>query len=365
MTENKMKNGINQQITSQISQINEKCKRIKPLVVIQCITYNHGPYIRDALDGFVMQKTDFPFVAIVHDDASTDNTAEIICEYAQKYPDIILPILEKENQYSKTDGSLGRILRNAKEATGAKYIALCEGDDYWTDPHKLQIQVDFLESNPEYSMVVTNYKRYYQKNNKFENITLPQKINLIQLLSGNILCTPTVVIRHSVLAQFYNSGILSEIKNLKMGDYPIWLWCAWKYKIYCLKENTTIYRVLSGSASHGDYNNWLKFMISASEIKLYFSKRTNILYSSILLENSILKTVLYLTENDMSKVKLEQKKTQNIDKSNLNFKLRFLIFLNTYSPYTVVRLLQLRYKQEKQPSLIYKAIRNFRRYFNT
>ena len=78
----------------------EKFKQ-KPLVAIQCITYNHEPYIRDALEGFVMQKTDFPFVAIVHDDASTDKTADIIREYAEKYPDIIKPIFETENQYSK------------------------------------------------------------------------------------------------------------------------------------------------------------------------------------------------------------------------------------------------------------------------
>ncbi len=122
------------------------------VVAIRCCTYNHEPYIRDALEGFVMQKTDFPFVAIVHDDASTDRTAEIIREYAEKYPDIIKPIYETENQYSKKDGSLARIMNKACDATGAKYVAMCEGDDYWTDPYKLQKQVDFLESHPDYSM---------------------------------------------------------------------------------------------------------------------------------------------------------------------------------------------------------------------
>ena len=121
-----------------------------PLVAIRCITYNHEPYIRDALNGFVMQKTNFPFVAIVHDDASTDGTAEIIREYAAKYPNIIKPIFETENQYSKHDGSISRIMAEAQERSGAKYIAMCEGDDYWTDPNKLQKQVDFLESHPDY-----------------------------------------------------------------------------------------------------------------------------------------------------------------------------------------------------------------------
>lgn len=140
----------------QIQDIKERCADIKPLVVIQCITYNHGPYIKDALEGFVMQKTDFPFVALVHDDASTDNTAKVIQEYANKYPDIILPIYEQENQWSKHDGSVGITMRAATQATVAKYIALCEGDDYWIDPFKLQKQVDIMEKDPGCTLVVSN-----------------------------------------------------------------------------------------------------------------------------------------------------------------------------------------------------------------
>ena len=133
-----------------------------PLVVIKCLVYNHEPYLRDCLEGFVMQQTNFPYVAIVHDDASTDNSALIIREYAEKYPDIIKPIYETENQYSKQDGSLGRIMSAAIDATGAKYVAMCEGDDYWTDPLKLQKQVDFMEANPEYVLCCHRYKIYNQ-----------------------------------------------------------------------------------------------------------------------------------------------------------------------------------------------------------
>lgn len=125
-----------------------------PLVTIRCITYNHEPYIRQCLEGFVMQQTNFPFEAIVHDDASTDGTAAIIREYAEKYPDIIKPIYETENQYSKHDGSLDRIM---DAHMNGKYIALCEGDDYWIDPLKLQKQVDLLEQYPECSMCCGGY----------------------------------------------------------------------------------------------------------------------------------------------------------------------------------------------------------------
>lgn len=123
------------------------------LVSVVCLSYNHEKYIRDALDGFVMQKTNFGFEVIIHDDASTDNTIVIIKEYAEKYPDIIKPIFEKENQYSKPGGD---ILGKTIMACQGKYLAFCEGDDYWIDPNKLQKQVDYLEEHPECSLCCTD-----------------------------------------------------------------------------------------------------------------------------------------------------------------------------------------------------------------
>ena len=137
-------------------------------VAIDCLVYNHEPYLLECLEGFVMQQTDFPFVAIVHDDASTDHSADIIREYAAKYPDIIHPIYETENQWRKADGSLRKIMNDAIEATGATYIALCEGDDYWTDPHKLQKQVDFLDTHPEYVLCCHRYKILNQNDGTWE-----------------------------------------------------------------------------------------------------------------------------------------------------------------------------------------------------
>lgn len=113
--------------------------------------------MRQCLDGFVMQQTTFPFEAIVHDDASTDGSDAIIREYAEKYPDIIKPIYESENQYGK--GIISKKIDDTMHPD-SKYIALCEGDDYWTDPNKLQIQVDFLESHPDYSFSVHEYQEW-------------------------------------------------------------------------------------------------------------------------------------------------------------------------------------------------------------
>ena len=122
----------------------------KPMVSVCTITYNHEKYIRDCLEGIVTQKTNFPFEAIVHDDASTDKTADIIREYAEKYPDIIKPVYQTENQHSKGIRISATFIY---PKVRGKYIAICEGDDYWTDPYKLQKQVDFLEANPDYYLV--------------------------------------------------------------------------------------------------------------------------------------------------------------------------------------------------------------------
>lgn len=168
---------------------NDAMKQEQPiLVVINCLVYNHEPYLRDCFEGFVMQKTNFRFVAIVHEDCSTDHSADIIREYETKYPEIFRPIYETENQWSKPDGSLGRILNAAIDATGAKYIAICEGDDYWTDPYKLQKQVDFMEAHPECTVTFHRYDIlqheeqkwrkdrcgvYLQQNQDFVELTLP------------------------------------------------------------------------------------------------------------------------------------------------------------------------------------------------
>ena len=135
------------------------------LLTVCCTSYNQVDYIRQCLEGIVMQRTSFRFEAVIHDDASTDGTQDIIREYAEKYPAIIKPILQQENQFSKHDGSLRRILITACKG---KYTANLEGDDYWTDPLKLQKQVDFLESHPDYGMVRTNFSRYYQNENRLE-----------------------------------------------------------------------------------------------------------------------------------------------------------------------------------------------------
>ncbi len=249
-------------------EVNERENR--PLMVaIKCFTYNHEPYIRQCLEGFVMQQTNFRFVALVVDDASTDHTADIIREYELKYPDIIKPIYLKENHYSQKKPKYPYI---QKWFDVAKYIATCEGDDYWTDPLKLQKQVDFLEANPDYGIVCT------LANLNVNGVEIPEvlcktsnQLEPEELLLANSIVTLTVLIRISTQNLANNLITEYKAKGWRMGDYPMWLALRMYSKIGMVEEVTGTYRVLSESASHSrNKKKMYAFWKDALDIKLYF-----------------------------------------------------------------------------------------------
>lgn len=221
---------------------NNTSKDTRPLMVsIRCITYNHEPYIRQCLEGFVMQKTNFRFEAIVHDDASTDGTAAIIREYAEKYPDIIKPIYETENQYSKHDGTIRKIM---DEACKGKYIAMCEGDDYWTDPQKLQIQVDFMESHPDYSMcwhraVYENAVDGIEKGDYrgYTKSTTCKTEDMIEK-GGEFCPTASILYRRKLLTE-----APKELFYQYVGDYPLQLYLSFTGKVYYFDRKMSVYRI--------------------------------------------------------------------------------------------------------------------------
>ena len=221
-----------------------------PLVSIQCLVYNHEPFLRQCLDGFVMQKATFPFEAIVHDDASTDGSAAIIREYAEKYPDIIKPIYETENQYSKHDGSLRRVVHAAVHPS-AKYIAICEGDDYWIDPQKLQLQVDFLESHPDYSFSVHEYKVWNEVKKEFE----PHQIEFLKGANGNLSLTlddyVTRVFFTKTLTSVYRKSAFENSKYRQYDpagfDWMLFYALMTQGKCYLFNRVMGVYRVQPNS----------------------------------------------------------------------------------------------------------------------
>ena len=191
-------------IQQQEGKLKEKQSTQKDAVLasICCITYNHEEYIRDCIEGFLMQEVDFPMEIIIHDDASTDGTTDIVREYAAKHPNLIFPIFQKENQFSK--GKKPFINLTLPHAKG-KYIAICEGDDYWTDPLKLQKQVEFLEANPDYVISYHNAMIVDEDGNIVDYSKLPENLKKDltseELIRGTMILTLTMCFRN-VLKEF-------------------------------------------------------------------------------------------------------------------------------------------------------------------
>ena len=214
----------------------------QPIVTVWCLAYNQKDFIRDALEGFVMQKTTFPFEVIVHDDASTDGTTAIVQEYARQYPEIIKPVIETENQWQK--GGLKYIIHimNEKYCNG-KYIAFCEGDDYWTAPHKLQQQVDFLESHSEYSMCFHSAKKKYETKARAwincENIE-DRDYDATDIFVNWTVPTASVMCRREAMEFYANLKHPERIQNY---DIFIFLSCAMIGKLRGMHEQMSVYRI--------------------------------------------------------------------------------------------------------------------------
>lgn len=216
-------------------------------VSVMCMVYNHEKYLRQCLDSFLMQKTDFAYEIIVHDDASTDGSADIIREYAQKYPDIIVPILQTENQLSK-----GVLISNdimLPKARG-EYLAECEGDDYWVDEYKLQKQADALDANPNCGMSVHKVERV-----NLDGELLGRPVPLTPCKTGVIssdemirrICTEYTVHTSSVFRRRaieieYGNPVPAFRRVARVGDEPRVMFFATKGDFYYFDEAMSHYR---------------------------------------------------------------------------------------------------------------------------
>ncbi len=221
------------------------------IVAVWCLTYNQSEFIRDALDGFVLQQTDFPYEVFVHDDASTDGTTDIIREYAEKYPTIIKPVIEKENQWQH--GGLKHIIEimNSHYRRG-KYIAFCEGDDYWIDPQKLQKQVDFLECHSEYCMCFHSAKKKYETDTTAwidcENIQ-DREYDPTDIFINRTVPTASVVCRKEAL-DFYDT--LKHKEFIQNYDIYIILSCAMVGKLRGMHEQMSVYRIQGAGLTYNE-----------------------------------------------------------------------------------------------------------------
>lgn len=243
------------------------------LVSICCTTYNHERYIHKAINGFLMQETNFNYEIIIHDDASTDRTQQIILEYAAK-DDRIKPILRKTNL--KSTGVL--VTPKALHKATGKYIALCEGDDYWIDSKKLQKQVNFLESHKEYSLcfhdVVVLWEDKGTNPSLFCPPELPETLSIEDIISGWNIPTTSMVFRSEVLLP-----LPDWFYNIYNGDLAIQLILADKGKTKYFNEIMGVYWRSPGSLSYGIGRN--PIFVSQRKIELFeqFDIHSNFQYS--------------------------------------------------------------------------------------
>ncbi len=222
----------------------------KIMVSVMCTAFNHAEYIREALESMVKQQTGFAYEILVNDDVSSDATPEIIREYAAKYPEKIRPFFPEKNLYSQDiDVYYHSFFPNAR----GKYVAFCEGDDFWTEPMKLQLQVDFLEAHPEYSACVHNTALHYCGSERPDELLLSRKgdgdVDFEQILPGmdNAWHTSSLVARREALANPPDYYHIASAHGF--GDFPYGLMVRAAGKVRYLDRCMSTYRLNSNQAA--------------------------------------------------------------------------------------------------------------------
>lgn len=237
------------------------------------ITYSHAAYIKDAIEGVLSQVTDFNFELIISNDFSKDATDAIVNEYLENHPK---GRMIRYTFHQSNIGAMANLIFALQQCKG-KYIAMCEGDDYWTDPLKLQKQVDLLNTHNDYGLVHHDADYYFQASgelikghHKKNNALISSGMVFEELLRANNIYTPTVMFRSSLLNNFL--AINKDIRDqFLLADYAMWLTFAQSMKVSYMPESMATYRVLPNSASKSNlYEKSLAFMKSYFDIRLFF-----------------------------------------------------------------------------------------------
>lgn len=259
------------------------------MVSVLCLAYNHEKYIRQCLNGFVIQNTSFPFEVLIHDDASTDRTADIIREYEARYPDIIKPVYQAENQHSKHVPIFKNFL--LPKAQG-KYIALCEGDDCWLDPMKLQKQVDALETYSECKMSVCKVKIIEEDGSETGSCypskeVAPGILDSKQFLEAAMkyyFHTSSYVMEKNLYAQFITEPpIFRQVADV--GDQPLLLYFGSIGPVYYIGDSMSCYRRNAAGSwtvrTHSNHDILVQHSEHMIQMVAEFDKYTNYVYHDI------------------------------------------------------------------------------------
>jgi glycosyltransferase involved in cell wall biosynthesis len=217
------------------------------------LTYNHEKFITQSIEGFLIQQTSFPIKLFVADDASTDGTSKICKGYAERFPDKIVHILNPQNLGPQ------RNFINTYSKCSTKYIAMCEGDDFWTDPNKLQKQVDFLEANLGYSLCFHNalLVKENERQNLFITNPIKEKIKLEDfiLFKANTVPTASIVMRNNLSDNFIKS-----LKKKQIGDWYLQSYQISKGDFFYINECMSVYRI-HGNGAWSSLNEKKKLLI--------------------------------------------------------------------------------------------------------
>lgn len=219
-----------------------------PLVSVCCITYNHSNFIKECIEGFLIQKTNFQIEVIIHDDASTDDTVDVIKYYCQKYPKIIKPIFQTENQYSQ---GISPMINFVWPQVRGQYIALCEGDDYWIYSSKLQNQFDFLNNNISYVAVADNSIVENSYNNKSYMFSVRDSRDILinEMLYSRQFSTASLLFRTSAIKELMS-------REIRCWDTFLFCYLASQGKIRYNNKVSSIYRRgLQGVTSSSCFSN--------------------------------------------------------------------------------------------------------------
>jgi glycosyltransferase involved in cell wall biosynthesis len=256
----------------------------EPLVSAKMITYNHAPYIVQAIEGVLQQKTNFPFELVIGEDCSTDGTRAIVLEYQRKYSDIIRVITSDNNV-----GAYENIRRTSKACRG-RYVAFCDGDDFWHDPSKLQKQTDYLETHPECGLVYSSYDVYHPKSNKtikdfirYRNWEMPKNPCLLDFIEGKSgiglgVLTCTVMLRRHLSEEVKASDPYLHLSgHFRMGDTQLWAELSTKTQFHYIAESLATHIITEESATRSkDVKKRLQFSISRAEMILYLCNKYNL-----------------------------------------------------------------------------------------
>lgn len=256
----------------------------EPLVSVDMITYNHAPHIARAIEGVVKQKTNFPFKLVIGEDCSTDGTREIVFEYKKKYPDIIHVIASDHNLGASVNS------RQVAQACTGKYIAFCEGDDFWHNETKLQKQVDHLECHPECGLVYSGFDVFHPHLNKtiknfiqYKGWVMPEKPTLADFVEdkgilGRGIATCTVVLRRSLYNEVKTADPYLHLSgHFLMGDTQLWAEISTMAQLHYLPESLATYVISKESATRStNPKKLLKFGMSQAEMMLYLCTKYNL-----------------------------------------------------------------------------------------